>query len=235
MSTSPVKFQNPFSTLTRTEWIIWIFSLCAVTLGFLFSEQKDPLSLVASLVGVTALIFVCKGNVLGQMLTILFSILYGIVSWQTRYYGEMITYLCMSAPAALFATVSWLCHPYKDKKDEVTIAHLSTKAWIILLSVTLPVTVLFYFLLQWLGTESLYVSTLSVATSFVAAGLTFLRSPYYGLGYAVNDLVLIVLWLLASFKEPKYLPMLLCFGAFLVNDLYGFFNWRRIRRRQENG
>ena len=230
-----MKIQNPFLTLTKTERAIWIFSLCAVTVGFLCSEQKDPLSLLASLVGVTALLFVSKGNVTGQILTVFFSLLYGVISYQMRYFGEMITYLCMSAPAAIFATVSWLRHPYREKKDEVEIADMNAKKWAVLFCTTALVTFLFYFLLAWLGTENLYVSTLSVATSFLASALTFLRSPYYGLGYAANDVVLIVLWLWASFKEPKYLPMILCFAAFLINDVYGFVNWRRIRRRQESG
>ena len=101
-----------------------------------------------------------------------------------------------------------------------------------MLLLAVAVTAVFYFILKYLGNVALIVSTLSVTTSFIAAYLTFLRSPYYALAYAANDIVLIVLWCIASVAEPSNLPMLICFAVFLVNDLYGFINWRRMQKRQ---
>ncbi|WP_300921669.1 nicotinamide mononucleotide transporter, partial [uncultured Dubosiella sp.] len=73
-------------------------------------------------------------------------------------------------------------------------------------------------------------STISVFTSFAAVLLTFWRSPYYALGYAANDLVLIVLWTL-----QHDIVMILCFAVFLINDLYGFCNWRKMEKIQQEG
>ncbi len=228
---------NPFSTLTLTERTIFAISFIGVLLSFFASRfffgQGDLMSTLASLIGVTALIFVAKGYPLGQALTILFALVYGAVSLTKHYYGEMITYLGMSAPMALFALISWVKHPYKDS-NEVKIAHLSTKHMTLLSLLTALVTLVFYFILKALGTESLGVSTLSVTTSFFASSLVFLRSPYYALAYAANDLVLILLWGIASLSDPSYLPMLTCFVLFLLNDLYGFLNWKRMQARQND-
>lgn len=84
-----------------------------------------------------------------------------------------------------------------------------------------------------IGVTALIPSTISVATSFAASALVFYRSPYYGLAYAANDLVLIVLWILAAMDDPVYVPMVLCFAMFMVNDLYGFINWMQMRKRQK--
>ena len=89
-----------------------------------------------------------------------------------------------------------------------------------------------YFLLGAFGTQNLLISTISVTTSFFAASLTFLRTPYFALAYAGNDVVLITLWLLVAIREPAYFSMVICFAVFLVNDLYSFCNWMRMRRRQ---
>ncbi|MBO5335293.1 MAG: nicotinamide mononucleotide transporter [Clostridia bacterium] len=225
------KIRNPFKQLNRFEWTLWAVSAIIVIAAFLIPEKKDIPSLVASLIGVTALIFVAKGMVLGQALTVVFAVGYGIVSWSQKYYGEMITYLCMSAPMAISAIVSWVKHPYKDSA-EVQVSKLSKKAWLFLSLASLLVTVAFYFILKALGTANLPVSTLSVTTSFFAASLTFLRSPYYALGYTANDVVLIVLWVFSAVADLSYLPMVLCFVMFLLNDLYGFFNWKRMEKRQ---
>ena len=71
-----------------------------------------------------------------------------------------------------------------------------------------------------------------MTTSFIAVYLTFRRSPYFALGYAANDVVLIVLWSLAAAENISYISVLICFIMFLINDVYGFFNWRRMQKIQ---
>ena len=93
-------------------------------------------------------------------------------------------------------------------------------------------TAAFWFILGAFDTSNLLWSTVSVATSFFAASLTFLRSPYYAVAYAANDAVLIVLWILAALEEPSHVPMIVCFAAFLVQDIRGFFYWQRMKMRQ---
>lgn len=217
--------------LSAFELGLWFCSLTAIAVSFLCAVPRDYLTLIASLIGVTALIFTAKGRVLGQVLIVLFAVFYGIVSFGLRYYGEMITYLGMSAPMALFAIVAWLRHPAKGAR-EVEVRAIRPRELTILLALTAAVTAAFYFILRALGNANLAVSTLSMATSFFAAALTFLRSPFYALGYAANDLVLIALWLAATASDLSYLPMTVCFVVFLVNDLYGFVSWRRMEKRQ---
>ena len=230
------KYLTSFTTLTKFEKGLWLTSL-AVTLlsyllSYLFSGSGDLLNLIASLIGVTALIFVAKGLVLGQLLTVVFSVFYGIISVLFSYYGEMITYLFMTTPMAIVAAVEWIKNPYKDTL-EVKVHKVTKKQLAVMWLLALLVTVLFYFILKALNTANLFFSTVSITTSFIASYLTFLRSPYYAIGYSANDVVLIILWILASVENISYLPMVACFIMFLFNDLYGFYNWRRMQKRQK--
>lgn len=217
---------------TPFEWCLWIGSVVTIAAAFALGGDFKPLTLVSSLVGVTALIFLAKGNVIGQFLVIAFAILYALVSWQQRYFGEMITYLGMSLPSAAVACVSWLKNPSDKGASEVQVARLTHKKCVWLVISTLAVTAAFYFILKYFHTNNLVLSTVSVATSFVASMLTIFRSPLYAVAYAANDLVLIGLWVFACFSSLAYLSMVICFIAFLLNDLYAFFNWKRIQKRQ---
>ncbi len=190
------------------------------------------MTLVASVVGVTALIFNAKGNPFGQGLMVVFSLLYGAISFSFAYYGEMITYLGMTMPMAIVALVSWLKNPYNENKAEVKVNHISKKETIWMWVLTIIVTILFYFILDVWGTANLIPSTISVLTSFVAAYLTFRRSPYYAVAYGMNDLVLIVLWILASMEDIRYVSVVVCVIAFFANDIYGFVSWRAMEKRQ---
>ena len=217
---------------TWFERILWLCSVTLITVASCFSNDFDPLALITSLLGVSSLIFIAKGNFVGQIMIIIFSILYGIISIRAKYYGEMITYLFMSLPAAVVACISWLKNPSKKGKHEVQISALTLKKWLICGVLSAVVTFGLFFVLRYFNTNNLVVSTISVTTSMVAATLLFFRSPYYALAYVANDIVLIVLWITASVSDLSYLPTVVCFSTFLFNDTYSFINWKRMQKRQ---
>ena len=178
------------------------------------------------------MIFCAKGNPFGQFLMIIFAIIYSIISFSFQYYGEMLTYLGMSLPMAVFSLVSWLKNPFNENKSEVRVNKITRKEVAFMSALTLVVTVAFYFILEYFNTANIIPSTLSVTTSFAAVYLTFRRSPYFAIAYALNDIVLIILWILASFSDIRYVSVVFCFVAFLFNDIYGFISWQRMKERQ---
>lgn len=221
-----------FKSLTTFEWMLWLGSVLVITGSFIFAGEYEAIKLLASVLGVTALIFTAKGNVLGPMLLIVFSLIYGYISLTQQYYGEIFTYVGMSAPVSAISVVTWLRNPYSS--SEVKVSKVTAKTMTVLLIATAVVTVLFYFILKWCGTTSLIASTISVTTSFLASMLSVLRSPLYAAVYALNDIVLIVLWVIASLEDISCLTMVMCFIVFLINDLYGLRNWLKMQKKQEN-
>ena len=222
------------SYFTKLEKILLFSSILLISVTFFAFRSSDYLTLAASLIGTLSLIFNAKGNPFGQILMIIFSILYGIISFTFEYYGEMITYLCMTAPMALIALISWLKNPYKGNKSEVKVDRLKKRETLFLFLLSLAVTFIFYFILAYFNTANIIPSTVSVTTSFIAAYLTFRRSPYFALAYASNDIILIILWILATIEDISYISVIVCFIVFLVNDLYGFISWLYMEKRQRS-
>ena len=217
---------------TLTEKILWLMSAICITAAFMIFDRGNFLTLIASLFGVTAILLNAKGNPLGQMLMTFFSVMYGVISYKFAYYGEMITYLGMTGPMAVLALVSWLRHPFENNKSEVEVNHIKKGELGFMWFLAAAVTVLFYFILRHFNTANLVFSTASVTTSFVAVYLTFRRSELFSLGYAANDVILIILWSLASLQSREYICMVICFIAFLANDAYAYFSWLNIKKRQ---
>jgi len=225
-------WKDTFRSFKWYEVLLWLFSVTAVTISYAFVPERDGLTLAASLIGATALIFLSKGNVLGQILGVVFAVFYGIISFYYHYYGEMITYLCMTAPISVASIVTWTRNGFQNNAAEVKVNTIGWREGILLAVLTVVVTVAFYFILRAFGTANLLISTVSVLTSFAASYLSMRRSRFYALAYAANDIVLIVLWVLATIESMGYLPMVICFVIFLVNDLYGFFHWTKAQREQ---
>ena len=219
-------------SLTKAERLRWGISLLAIVLSSCLFGERDALTIIASLIGATALIFVGKGDAIGQLLTIVFAVIYAIISFRFHYYGEMITYVGMTAPSALWAMIVWLKNPYSER--EVKVGKMTMVKWCQLAVSDVIVTLIIRRVLVYFNTANILFSTISVTTSYLASMLTVLRSQYYAVLYAANDIILIILWILASIVDICYLPMVLCFLIFLINDLCGFINWRRMKNRQDN-
>lgn len=97
------EFKDYFS---KSEIVLWSSSVMVIIISFCVFDRINYMTLCASLIGVTSLIFNAKGNPFGQLLMVVFSLLYGIISYTFSYYGEMITYLGMTMPMAIFALIS---------------------------------------------------------------------------------------------------------------------------------
>ena len=212
--------------------MLWLSSMALILASFLIFDRSSYLTLIASLIGATALIFCAKGNPFGQLLMVVFGLLYGVISYSFKYYGEMITYIGMTVPMAVISLITWLRNPYNGNKAEVKVNRVGKKDIAIILLLTAVVTVASYYILDIFGTSNLIPSTFSVSTSFFAVCLTARRSPYFALAYALNDIVLIVLWVLACISDISYLSVVVCFVMFLLNDTYSFTNWKRMQKKQ---
>ena len=88
-----MKIKKLLNYFNLTEKLIWSISVIVIIVSFFLFENDGYLTLVASLIGVTSLIFCAKGNPFGQFLMIIFAIIYSIISFSFQYYGEMMTYL----------------------------------------------------------------------------------------------------------------------------------------------
>lgn len=225
------KIKNYFS---KCEIYLWSISVFFIVLSFIAFDRQNYIAFFASIIGVTSLIFNAKANPLGQALMIVFSFIYAYLSLKAKYYGELITYLFMTMPMSAAALVSWLKNPFNENKSEVKISGVTKKDIILMCIFAAVATWVFYYILKAFNTNNLVLSTVSVTTSFVAVYLTYLRSPYFALGYAANDIVLIGLWASASFYDSSCISVTVCFLAFLANDIYGFLNWQKIRKVQSD-
>ena len=172
------KLKSVCGYFSRVEITLWCLSILLIVVSFSVFDRENYMTLIASVIGTTSLIFNAKGNPIGQVLMVIFSIFYGIISYTFSYYGEMITYLGMTAPMAIFALISWLLNPYNGNRAEVKVNSIKKQEVVFMLALTATIT-FFYFILRFFHTANLMPSTLSVTTSFLAVYLTFRRSAFF--------------------------------------------------------
>ena len=124
------KIKSVLKYFTKAELMLWGISVGVIVISFLIFDRENYLTLLASVIGITSLILCAKGNPIGQVLMIIFGCIYGYISFAFSYYGEMITYVGMTVPMAIFSLVSWLKNPFKGNKAEVKVNRLKGKEYI---------------------------------------------------------------------------------------------------------
>ena len=227
-------FKKLILYFTKFEIALWLFSIISIIACFMIFDSSSYFTMISSIIGVTSIILCSKGNYYGEILMVIFSILYCIISYFFRYFSEIITYAFMTLPMSVLTYYSWSKNQFKEGKNEVKlVGSISKKDTVLLIILTVIVTFSLHILLKIFNTRNLIVSTISLPTSFVAVFLSYKRNYYFAFWYALNDVVLIVLWFLASLVEVRYVSVMLCFIIFLVNDTYCFINLRKIHKNQE--
>lgn len=215
-----------FANFSKKELTAWVLSLTLIMLSQLLLGNTEWAFMVVSMVGISALIYTAKGHVMGPLIMILFSITYSLISLSFDYYGEAITYGGMTLPMSILALIAWVKHP-SSEKNQVKTAVLTRREWLICGLYAILVTGALGIVLYLFDTPNLVLSTISVTTSFVAVYLTYKRSQYYAVAYALNDLILIGLWVYASTTHEAYMPLVVCFSLFLIYDIYGYIAWNK--------
>lgn len=222
-----------FKNWSRFEILFLLCSLTIITSCFLFEKDKNTFSLIVSLIGVISVLTVAKGLVIAPFINIIYNIVYAVLAITQQYYGEAIIYIFLMIPISVMSIISRIKNKSKTNENIVEINKVHHKEYIYLCLGTIIATIGFYFLLKMLHTNELIISTISLISSIVASYLMLRRCSYYAVGFIVNDVILIVLWsLVVKNNSIAYLPTVITFIVFLINDTYGFINWKRIEKKQ---
>ena len=189
-------------------------------------------TLYTSLYLITALLM-SKGKVECYFVGFVSVFFYGTVSYNQGYYGELIITAFLTFPIMIIGIISWLRHQDKEE-DTVIISSLSKKEITIALLSQLVLFGIYYFILKAFNTDLLVISTMSVVTSVLASYFEARRSELSLFCYIANDLVIITLWLIPIISgQIELISVLVGPILLLINDIYGSYNWRRLKNQQK--
>ena len=218
---------------TNFEKLLLFGSIVIVTItGLCF--KSDLLTITCSIVGIITVLLLAKGKNLGQVFGLLITILYSIVSFKNKYYGEVLIYALLMFPMFVIGIFSWIKHK-NEKTNSVEINSIKKNEWIIISFAFAGIFVGIYYLLKSFNTSELFVSTISVLASLFAVYLQIRRSKYSFGFYLINDIILMFLWGIPVLHGNFILvPMLLNPTINFINDAYGFYNWKKTEKIQRS-
>ena len=223
-----MKLLKNWTKFERTFLCISIFSISLVSILF----QSDILTIACSIVGIIAILLIAKGKNSGQIWGILYTILYSIVSFRSKYYGEVFIYILFMLPMFIAGIIAWIKHK-NTETDSEEINGITKKEWFYIFLTVPIIFVGIYFLLKLFHTEELILSAVSAISSLLGIYLQIRRARSSFVFYMLNDILLILLWGLPVLRGNYILlPMFLNVFFLFIDDIYGLYNWNKLMQLQ---
>lgn len=218
------------------DWTIFekLFLLLGTIIAFVltFLFKGTWIDLGYTLLYFWTALLLAKGKYSCYIIGIISTFFYAFVSYSNSYYGEVIIAMCCTLPLMIVGLINWLKH--QDNTNTVIIKEITKKELVLVLLSQAIMFIGYYLLLKTFNTDNLLVSTLSVVASIIATYLTARRSEYGFVGFIINDLILITLWSIPVIGgNLNIIPVLLCPLLLLINDIYGVYNWKKIKVEQK--
>ncbi len=133
-----------FQSWTIFEILLLIMSTLLIIITGVFG-QSEILTILVALFGVFCALMQAKGKVLSQFIGLILVVLYSIVSFKNKYYGEVIIYITVMLPLYISGIISWTKNSNKETKT-VNKNEIHKKEWIYLIFINIYFFIIFKFL-----------------------------------------------------------------------------------------
>lgn len=202
--------------------VVWVvIFLAAQIIAYVFMPDS-LLGMISGITGILCVVLVSKGKISNYFFGLIFAYTYFYVSWGSNFLGEMNTALYVYIPSQFIGYFMWKQNMQSDNGGESVIAKaLTPKGWAILLLSVAIGTLCFVQALKAAGGSSTELDGLTTIITVAAQLLMILRYREQWLLWIVLNVLSILLWA----EQPA---MYLMYSAYLLNSLYGYYNWTKL-------
>ena len=207
------------------KWqILWIVFANVMILGVSLYLGDTVIGILASLTGVTCVILCGMGKVSNYFFGTINVLLYAIVAWNAKYYGDVMLNLFYYFPTNMIGWVAWIKHMDKEK-NEVYKKRMTWKQDVILALISVVGVLGYSYVLKLLGGNLPIVDSMSTVFSVIAQILMIKRFMEQWIIWIIVDIVSVIMWIAAFFNGGESIAVLIMWSVFLVNAVIMFVKW----------
>lgn len=206
--------------------ILWLITACGVILGLSIYWHDTPMGIISATTGVACVVCTGKGKLSAYPLGAVNVLLYAIISWRARYYGEVMLNLLYYFPMEFYGFYVWKKH-MNAQTHEVEKRFMKKKGRLLLVLAVAAGTVGYGFVLRALGGALPFVDALSTVVSIVAMIVSIGMYVEQWLLWIAVDVVTVFMWAVAFAGGNDSIATLLMWIVYLGNAVIMYFKWAR--------
>jgi nicotinamide mononucleotide transporter len=212
---------------------IWLSVFTLINIYLFFAWKDTLIGLITSLTGMICVVLVAKGKISNYYFGIINVALYAYIAFQSKYYGEVMLNALYFLPMQFIGLYYWKKYKRKGKrKDGVSVKHLSLKEKLIWASFSILGVFFYGLFLKYLGGTLPFIDSSSTILSIIAMILMVKRVTEQWILWITIDVVSIYMWFYILAQGGNEISMLVMWTAYLVNAIYGYYNWRKLEKIQ---
>ncbi|MBM7618349.1 nicotinamide mononucleotide transporter [Bacillus tianshenii] len=215
---------------------VWLAVFTMVNVYLFFAWEDSVLGLVTSLSGMLCVVLVAKGKIANYYFGIVQTGLYAYLSYGYGLYGETMLNALFYFPAQFVGLYLWNKNKIAQtvKGEDIPVKKLTRKGWMMAGVVSLGMIIIYGFVLQIIGGKVVWVDSATTVLSVLAQILMIKRYAEQWLFWIVVNILSIILWAQALWTQGgNDMSMLVMWMAFLINSIYGYYNWNKVYQKQE--
>lgn len=216
----------------KTFEVVWLALATIAILGLSIYWKDSAMGIAAALTGVWCVILTGKGKLSSFWFGAINTVLYAIVAWRARYWGEVMLNILYYLPTNFIGLYNWSKH-MNTETVEVEKKRLTLKGSIMAYSGVAVGTVIYGFILKSMGGTLPFVDSLSTVVSVFAQILCIKRCMEQWVLWVIVNIVTIVMWVYAFFAGTGDLATILMWSIYLVNALIMLTKWVQETKKQK--
>lgn len=213
---------------------IWLVLFLGVNIYLFIAWQDSLIGLIASISGMLCVVLVAKGKISNYYFGIIQTGTYAYIAFTYGLYGEVMLNGLFYFPVQFIGIYLWSKNKTKNSKlgEDIVVNKLSKKGWAIVVISLVGGISLYGLFLKYIGGNSVWIDSSTTILSVVAQIMMLKRFVEQWLLWILVNILSITMWLTVLITTGgNDFSMLVMWSAFLVNSIYGFYNWNKLYRK----
>lgn len=224
--------KNEFMGWKKLE-VLWLLVGVGVITALSIYWGDTTMGIISATTGVACVICTGKGKLSAYIFGAINTLLYAIISYHAKYYGEVMLNALYYFPLQFYGFYVWNKHMNMET-HEVEKKRMSNKNRLILSLVVALGTIIYGFVLRLLGGNLPFVDALSTVVSIVAMIISIKMYMEQWVLWIVVDVVTVIMWVVAFINGTDSIATLLMWIVYLGNAFIMFFKWRKEANAKNN-
>lgn len=222
-------------SLKEWNWFerLWLLAFTGINIYLFFAWHDTWIGLTASLSGMLCVVLTAKGKISSFYVGIVNILTYSYVAFKSAYYGDVALNMLYFLPMSFLGIYFW--GKNSREKENVKRVIVKSLSWNEkFLWFALSVMVLFVFgTFLWIINGTLpFIDSATTVFSIIATILLTKRVTDQWFYWIMVDVLSLVMWAYIFSTRGGDVSMLVMWSAFLVNAVYGYYNWIKMEAAQ---
>lgn len=206
--------------------LIWLGIFCSIAIVITIASKDTLFGFLIFLSGVFCVVFAAKGNILTYPIGIFNTLGYAWLSWRNGLYGEVGLYMGFFLPTSIIGWYLWRSH---SQHLIVAMRKLTWSSVFLLAIMSAIAALILGYSLSFIATQNTpYIDAATTVLSITATLLMMLRYREQWLAYIILNILAVIMWIYRLIHGSQDgMMMIVMWSAFLINAVYGFYNWTK--------